>query len=106
MAGLKGLLERADGVKLAVIAACVGLCLLLLPARSGSREQTESEQLQTLLSRIEGAGEVQLMLSDEGAVAVCEGADRAQVRLDISRAVQCYTGLGADRVRIFTMKSN
>lgn len=109
MGKLKEILARADGMKLAVLAVFAGLCLLLLPSQSDRRdtaELSEQAQMQQLLSEMQGVGDVRLMLSELGAVIVCEGADDAAVRLDICRAVQCYTGLGADRVRVFMLKSN
>lgn len=39
-----------------------------------------------------------------GAVIVCQGADRAEVRLAIVEAVSKATGLGADRISVLKMK--
>ena len=39
-----------------------------------------------------------------GAVVVCEGADRAAVRLQIMDAVSKATGLGMDRISVLKMK--
>lgn len=39
-----------------------------------------------------------------GAVIVCQGADRASVRLSIVEAVSSITGLGADRIAVLKMK--
>lgn len=40
----------------------------------------------------------------QGAVIVCQGADRASVRLDIIRAVSSLTGLGSDKIIVIKMK--
>ena len=40
-----------------------------------------------------------------GAV-VCQGADAGSVRLAVTEAVRCYTGLGADRIEIFKMNES
>lgn len=40
----------------------------------------------------------------QGAVIVCQGADRAEVRLAIVEAVQCATGLGANQICVVKMK--
>lgn len=40
----------------------------------------------------------------QGAVILCQGADRASVRLAIVEAVSCATGLGADRISVQKMK--
>jgi stage III sporulation protein AG len=39
-----------------------------------------------------------------GAVVVCQGADRASVRLAIVEAVANATGLGADKISVLKMK--
>ena len=39
-----------------------------------------------------------------GAIIVCEGADRAAVRLSIIEAVSKVTGLGTDRISVLKMK--
>ena len=39
-----------------------------------------------------------------GAIVVCQGADRAAVRLAIVEAVSAVTGLGADRISVLKMK--
>ena len=40
----------------------------------------------------------------QGAIVVCQGADRPQLRLELVEAVCRATGLGADRVRVLKMK--
>ena len=39
-----------------------------------------------------------------GAVVVCQGAERADVRLAIVEAVSTFTGLGADKISVLKMK--
>ena len=39
-----------------------------------------------------------------GAVIVCRGADLPAVRLEITRAVSAFTGLGADAIRVIQME--
>jgi stage III sporulation protein AG len=39
-----------------------------------------------------------------GAIIVCEGGDRAEVRLAIAEAVSHFTGLGMDRISVLKMK--
>ena len=39
-----------------------------------------------------------------GAVVVCQGGDRAAVRLDVVEAVASVTGLTADRITVLKMK--
>lgn len=39
-----------------------------------------------------------------GAIVVCQGADNASVRLELTQAVSNVTGLGTDRISIVKMK--
>jgi stage III sporulation protein AG len=39
-----------------------------------------------------------------GAIVVCQGADRSDVRLAIVEAVSALTGLGADKISVLKMK--
>ncbi len=149
----------------ALLVLLMGLALMCLPA--GDREDTApavisdvqqptetiEERLEGILSQIEGAGKVQVLLTRQtgeryiyqtdddtamnsdssssrqttviitddqraqqgllcrvdpplylGAVIVCQGGDRASVRLAIVEAVTNATGLGADKVTVLKMK--
>ena len=144
--------------KYVALVVAVGIVLMLLPSAKEEQDheetaqevtrQTESdlgEELEQILSRIDGAGEVQVLLSvaageeivyqqDEntdasgsmrketviaansaltkqvnperyqGAIIVCQGGDRAEVRLSIIEAVANVTGLGTDRITVLKMK--
>lgn len=151
--------------KYALAILALGLLLMLLPLDT-NKALTKSEQprqdaaqtedaqqaLKRILSRIDGAGEVDVLLtvasgsqtvyqedtditggdnetarydtviirgSDGtesglvqqvigpkylGAVIVCQGADRAAVKLAIVEAVSKATGLGADQISVLKMK--
>ena len=117
-----------------------------------AQQKTQNEEMERILSRIEGAGELHLMLTLEsggerilaedaeevsggspeaperesrretvilstgggeevvvtrrespayrGALVVCQGADRAEVKLAVTQAVAALTGLGADRITV------
>ncbi|MCD8087632.1 MAG: hypothetical protein LUE22_03455 [Oscillospiraceae bacterium] len=102
----KTLTERLGSWKYMLLVGLVGLALLVWPTGQSAGEDdgvTEEARLEALLSQIEGVGEVSLLLSDSGAAIVCQGADSAAVRLEITEAVRCYTGLGADKIEIFKM---
>lgn len=110
----------------ALLVLIVGLALLALPrhaaadaltaaaptpspagapmAASGIPLDTECARLAELLSAVRGVGKTCVLLSDRGCVVVCEGADSADVRLDVTDAVAAYTGLGSDRIRILKME--
>ena len=108
----RALADAFGRYKYALLVAAVGLVLLLWPSGSGSAGtertayasrtgETEQERLAALLSHMEGVGRSEVLLSDKGAAVVCQGADSASVRLDVTNAVRCYTGLGADEIVIF-----
>lgn len=149
----------------ALLVLVIGLVLMSLP--EGQRKvstisdtpkeshpaDTMEQQLEDILSQIEGAGKVRVLLTRQtgerytyqtdddntegtdssssrqntviitgsdraqqglirqidpplylGAVIVCQGADRASVRLAIVEAVTNATGLGADKVSVLKMK--
>lgn len=123
------------------------------PPASEEEKEDLQEQLTQLLSHLEGAGKVRVLLTEAagsethyettqdrrrdatseelrtetviltgtdrtesglvqrvdpptylGAVVLCQGADRASVRLAIVDAVSAATGLGADRISVLKMK--
>ena len=107
----KSLTNALGRYKYVLLVAAVGLALLLWPSGSGSNGaertyaartgETDQERLAALLSHMEGVGRAEVLLSEKGAAVVCQGADSASVRLDVTNAVRCYTGLGADEIVIF-----
>ncbi len=101
-------LSKAGSMKYILLLAAVGLLLLLWPSggqvNGESGATGEESRLEAVLTAMEGVGAADVLLSESGAVVVCEGADSAGVCLRITQAVRCYTGLGADKVQIFKMK--
>ena len=93
--------------------------LLLLPGssdRKGNETEilTEEEQrLSGALSRMEGVGEVYVLLAEKpgreegysGAVVVCTGAPDPVVQLRIIETVSAFTGLGSNRIVVQKMIS-
>lgn len=151
--------------KYALVILAVGLVLMLLPAGLGGNRTDEeratasevqredlAQELAQILSMIDGAGKVDVLLTVsngestvyqqdtdagggetgafrndtvivrgengiesglvqqinppkyQGAIVVCQGADRAAVRLAIVEAVSRATGLGADQISVLKMK--
>ncbi len=101
----------------ALLVLLLGVLLMLLPGgvfstgRGGDERtadfDTDEEKMAAVLSRIQGAGEVSVLLRQDGeggAVVVCRGADSAEVRLRIVKAVSAYTGLGSDRIVVLRME--
>ena len=97
--------------KYVLLVLALGLVLLLLPSGGGSAADSSvsvvsqtGDELTRLLSEIEGVGEVYSLVSDYGAVIVCDGASGAQTRLNVINAVSAYTGLGSDRICVIQRK--
>ena len=86
----------------------LGVFLMLLPGgKSSARKEAEADsgetRLQELLAASEGVGDARVLISDSGVVVVCSGAENAQVRLNILRAVASYTGFGSDKITILKL---
>lgn len=84
----------------------LGLLLMMLPSGGKDKAQVipeENESLAGVLSSTKGVGESRVLLSENGVVVVCEGAENASVRLDIIRAVGSYTGFSSDRITILKL---
>lgn len=101
--------KKLSEFRYVILVGVVGLVLMLWPgtneAETDERMSRDEEiRMASLLSAIEGVGEAQVLLSDSGAVIVCDGADSASVCLKITQAVKTYTGLGADKVEIFKVE--
>ena len=157
----KQLIRLLNKYKYALIVVCIGLLLMWIPGRNDTpaqqiqQEETVSAEfnlaceMEQILSKIQGAGAVKVLLSESrgektvyqtdqsgsgdnmrletviitdsqrgqsglkqtvlspeylGAIVVCQGADRAEVRLAIVEAVSDLTGLGADKISVLKMK--
>lgn len=114
------LLHALAANKYVIAVILLALILLLLPGGKKVEEtaqasgdaleatgvplSTEGERLETLLSQIEDVGRASVLLSKNGAVVVCDGAELATVRLDVTNAVMAYTGLGSDKISVMKMK--
>lgn len=107
--GWKKMKERLGAARYVLVAAVVGILLLCWPAgESGTGgdglSSGEEARVEAVLTQMEGVGQAVLLLSEQGAVVICQGADDAGVCLRVTQAVRSYTGLGADKVQIFKMK--
>ena len=85
----------------------VGLALLLLPTgeRQSAPEPDAQEALAALLSRVQGVGQTQVLISENGVIVACTGASNAAVRLDMIRAIASYTGFGSDKITILKLQN-
>jgi hypothetical protein len=110
---LDRILKKLGKYKYLLLVLFVGLVLILFPSRSGgsalssARSDSASDEearLEEVLGRIDGAGEVSVLCSENGVAVVCGGAESASVRLAVTQAVTRYTGLGSDRITVLKMK--
>ena len=68
--------------------------------------QTDEQRLAAVLQRCDGVGNVTALLSDTGAVIVCDGADDAAVRLSVIKAVEAFTGFSSDSIQVIKTAPN
>ncbi len=105
MTDWKNILKQLDKFKYPLLVLLIGILLMLLPGsiRSPTDSEGESDRFSQLLSRVEGVGKSDLLISDNGIVIVCEGAEDAEVQLHLLQAIRSYTGFGSDRITILKM---
>lgn len=108
--------KAAEKYKYAIAVALLGVFLMLLPTGGvrGARSAPEPEarasvqaEWERALAAFEGVGRLHLVLRTEpetqsvtGALVVCEGADSAKVRLELTRALGALTGLSSEKIAI------
>ncbi len=110
-------LRKAAGkYKYAIVVALLGVLLMLLPAGGARKTQSTAEpeartsvqsEWERALAAFDGVGRLRLVLRTEpetqrctGALVVCEGADSAAVRLELTRALGALTGLSSEKIAI------
>lgn len=105
MEAKKEMLAKLDRFRIPILVLAAGLLLLILPGgSSGSAERDDPDLLlQEILCQTRGVGEARVLVSDKGVVVLCAGAEDPQVRLDIIRAINAYTGFGSDKITILKM---
>ena len=111
-AQLEQILCRIDGVgnvKVMLTEATGSQTLYQMDEDQSSSEDSDSWRSDTVI--ITDANRAQTGLVRQinpptylGAIVVCQGADRAAVRLAVVEAVSDVTGLGADRISVLKMK--
>ena len=99
---MKGFLDR---YKYPLIVLAVGILLMTLPINGEKGKSGTELQFKEILCSTEGVGRAEVLVSEKGVVVVCDGADRASVRLDILRCVKSYTGFDSGKVTILKMKN-
>ena len=116
MSALTGLMRTLRGARKAelylLIAALAVLALCLLNnGREESRSADMETRLEQALSCVEGAGKIQVMITEDteglpqGVLIVCEGADDLRVCLSLEQAVRTLLNVERSRIEIIRMKS-
>lgn len=107
--------------KVIIIIGIIGVVFMLLGGGGNDKKAaiTDEERLVNILSHIEGAGEIKVMLSlnynseymfnktDDskyiGAVILAEGGGKSIVREKIIKAVQVVTGLETHKIVVYRL---
>lgn len=100
--------EKLKKFKYPLLALVLGLLIMLVPIGGGSEETavSDEERLASALEKCEGVGSVTALLSEKGAVIVCDGADSAEVRLNVMNAAEAFTGFPSDRIQVIKTAPN
>lgn len=108
---MKRLMEAfgsARKIEILLIAAmlCIMLLLCLNNPAQVAQDEGDEARMQRLLSCIEGAGKVSVMIAEDengcirGAVVAAQGAEDVRVALEMQRAIQALTGLDLNQIEI------
>lgn len=93
--------------QLAKIQGAGRVSVLLSVQGSASRELAESDEGTLVVSENGKERVVEIYYVNPeymGAIIVCDGANSADVRLAISKAVSDFTGLGTDKITVISME--
>lgn len=101
-------LKSARKLELFILLAAAAILLVLCMGggTGGSAASVEEKRMERILSSIEGAGRVAVMLSEDGegrcsgAVVAASGAGDIGVALQLQRAVQALTELELAQIEI------
>lgn len=108
MEEVKNKLNKLEKYKYPFLILIIGVILLAAPV-SGNidhKEPDEAELLCRVLACSQGVGNAEVIVSENGVVVVCMGANDPQVKLDIICAVSSYTGFTSDRITVLKMSNN
>lgn len=91
---------------LIIVAAICALLVLQMGTGTESVSNDDEARMERILSQIEGAGHVNVMIAAngqgeaQGVVVVASGADDVRVMLEIQRAVRTLTGLELEAIEV------
>lgn len=104
--------KQIDKYKYPLLALLLGLVIMLIPTGKSSVAEPDAAsddsetRLEAVLEKCEGVGEAKVLLSENGAVIVCDGAENPEVRLSIIKAVEAFTGFSSDRIQVLKTALN
>lgn len=104
--------KQIDKYKYPLLALLLGLVIMLVPIGKSGTDKSDNNaaddeiRLETVLQKCEGVGEAKVLLSENGAVIVCQGAEDPEVRLSIIKAVEAFTGFTSDRIQVLKTALN
>lgn len=89
---------------------CVALSVYAVMGTAADESESLSKEAERILSRIEGAGEVGVMIYEtggkiEGVCVISEGADDISVRIRLQSAVTTLLGVDNARVEVLPMQT-
>ena len=98
---------------LLILALLCAVTLIMYAPRTDSGVVTGIERrMEHMLKKINGAGDVQVMITQNtsgettGVLVVAEGASDIKVKLDILNAVKTLLCIDADKIEIIRMRGN
>ncbi len=104
MADVKRQFGKLSKYKYPILVFLLGMLLLLMPSSRKSEEKTnatdEEKRFEYVLENSEGVGNASVLISDEGVVIVCDGAENSGVKLSILKAAEVFTGFSSDKIEI------
>ena len=131
MEQIKQLIQKIGPMRLGILILC-GVFLMVLSWDGGEREpmvtsateelqedsmsspdsykQTREEELRNLLQKVEGVGDVEVMITlkesneTEGIVIVCEGGYDSAIKREITEAVGALFSIDSHKIKIMKSK--
>ena len=118
-AALKGA-KRMEWILLLAVAAALVLLVSNQGGAGGARTELEA-RMESVLSQVEGAGRVRVLVSEgegdaqafsqqgksvQGVVIVADGAGDVKVALELSGAAQALLGVDANKIQVLKMEGD
>ena len=103
--------KKLSKYKYPLLVLLFGIALLMIPIGGGDDSQsedvrTDESRLEAILQDVSGVGSVKVLLSENGAIVACTGADNAEVRLAVTKAASAFTGFSSDRIQVLKLIRN